>query len=310
MRVSVSRQSALLTAAVASLASVAVPGPARATAGSAQLQFPSQQQQIPPSIKQRLDSKDSRLLVKPLNSGLSPPTEAQYPPWLEGDWKGVQNFAGYELPAKDVLSRDELFAYADVPGFKKLSIAMLPDVGKENVPLTLSWYRDANGAVREDRVANLRSAIRGGLGYDAIERIDYKDDSNNPFGLSLGNNPFNSNDPNRLRLIFAPGLTKNADRIELFVNARETEAPKGREDDLFYTAEAMRQVTFSGTSARQVNGEYCHFVSYRRVTPDRMVVVVVTAIYADPLGAERLYVKAGGRRPIILFSHTLQLSKV
>ena len=51
------------------------------------------------------------------------PGEAQYPSWLEGEWSASLQFAGYELPAKDLISRDALFAEADVPGFKKCSIA-------------------------------------------------------------------------------------------------------------------------------------------------------------------------------------------
>ena len=40
--------------------------------------------------------------------------------------------------------------------------------------MTLQWAKDENGKVRERRAANLNSAIRGGLGYDAIERIEWK----------------------------------------------------------------------------------------------------------------------------------------
>lgn len=286
MRVVLTRP-AVLTATLASIASFGAPA---ALASD--------------SIKARLDSRDSQQLRKPLNVGLTPPSELAYPTWLEGEWKVEQAFAGYELPAKDLISRNELFAEADVPGFKKLSIAMLPDVGKEGVKLTWRWARDASGLVREDRAANLRSAIRGGLGYDAIEDVYYKQDP--PGGGKFGGLGSIAGNPNRLTLTFAPGLTKNADRIELFVNSRESEQPR---DDLFYTSEALRQVTFSGTSARQANGEYAHFISYRRISPSEVDVVVVTAVYADPLGAERLFVKAGGSKPIIVFSHQLKMSR-
>ena len=114
--------------------------------------------------------------------------------------------------------------------------------------------------------------------------------------------------PNRLKLVFAPGLTTNANRIEIFVNARETERPAGR-DDLFYTSETIRQVTFSGTTSRQVNGEYCHFHSYRRVSPTQVDSVIVTAVYADPLQLERFFVRTGDRRPLIVFSHGVRMIK-
>jgi len=255
--------------------------------------------QPPASLKARLDSQNPAFLVKPRNGGLAAPAETRYPEWLEGEWSVEQTFAGYEMPLKDAIPRDQLMAEGNVPGFKKLSLALFPDVGKEGIRYTMRWARDAEGAVREDRAANLNSAIRGGLGYDAIDYIDYKTDRGNP-GL-LGSNAGN---PNRLKLVFAPGLTKNADRIELFVNARETEAPR---EDLFYTAEALKQVTFS--PRRSINGEYAHFMSYRRVSADQVDVVVITAAYSDPLELERFFQKVGGSAPLILFSHTLRLRK-
>ena len=284
MRPIVNRQQAILTTALASFAAIRPP-PA----------FAAQ------SIKERLDTQDSKLLLKPQNQGLSTPAEAEFPDWLEGEWQTTQSFAGYELPAKEVISREDLFGpYGDdVPGFKKCSIALLPDVGKDPVRMTLRWTTDAQGKVRERRAANLNSAIRGGLGYDAIERIDYLEDSGNNLGLGS-----NKNNPNRLKLVFAGGLTNNADRIELFVNARETERPR---EDLFYTAEAFRQVTFS--PGRSINGEYAHFHSYRRVSPDQIDAVIVTAVYADPLQLERFFVKAGGNRPLVVFSHSLRMSR-
>ena len=282
----VSRQQAILTTALASIASIRPPAFAASN-----------------SIKERLDARNSQLLTKPQNQGFSTPPEAEFPEWLEGDWLTTQSFAGYELPAKDVISREVLFGKDgdDVPGFKKCSIALLPDVGKEGVRMTLRWIKDDNGKVRERRAANLNSAIRGGLGYDAIERIDYLEDQGNTMGFGS-----NRGNPNRLKLIFAPGLTVNANRIELFVNARETERPA---DDLFYTSEAFRQVTFSGTTSRQTNGEYAHFHSYRRVSPTQVDAVIVTAVYADPLQLEKFFVKAGGNRPLVVFSHGLRLIK-
>ena len=37
--------------------------------------------------------------------------------------------------------------------------------------------------------------------------------------------------------------------------------------------------------------------------------VFVTAVYADPLQLERLFVKVGGSRPLVVFSHGLSLSR-
>ena len=123
----------------------------------------------PPSLKAKLDARDSSLLTKP--SGGAPPGETVFPAWMAGEWKVKQSFAGYELPAKDKIDRTELFAEADVPGFKKCSIALLPDVGKEGVSFPMRWAADSSGLVREDRVFNYRAATRGGLGYDAHQRL-------------------------------------------------------------------------------------------------------------------------------------------
>jgi hypothetical protein len=100
----------------------------------------------------------------------------------------------------------------------------------------MRWVRGKDGAVREDRAANLRSAIAGGLGYNAVERVDYKMDPMLP-------NPFGVN-PNRLSLIFVPGRPLNAERIEIFASAREWEAPS---PDVFLESEYVRQVTFSSS---------------------------------------------------------------
>ena len=123
----------------------------------------------PPSLKAKLDARDSSLLTKP--SGGAPPGETVFPAWMAGEWKVKQSFAGYELPAKDKIDRTELFAEADVPGFKKCSIALLPDVGKEGVSFPMRWAADSSGLVREDRVFNYRAATRGGLGARRGSRL-------------------------------------------------------------------------------------------------------------------------------------------
>ena len=270
----------LLAAALATAPSLLQPHPALAA-----------------SLKSKLDSHDAAQLSKPY--ALSIPAELAYPPWLEGDWSALSTFAGYELPAKDKIERAELFAEPNVPGFAKTSIAFFPDVGRENVKFRLRWTRDDDGAVREDRAANYAAAMRGGLGYDALERVEYKTDAKNPTGFGS-----NTGNPNRIKLVFAPGLTQNAERIELFLNTRESEAPS---PDLFYTAEEMRQVTFSRSGS--VNGEYAHFSSYRRLPSGNVDMTVLTAVYSDPLQLERFVVKVGPNRPLILFSHQLALTR-
>ena len=273
---------ALLTAAAASLAAVNI----RPAFSDALI------------LSAKLAARDAKLLTKP--NGMLQPPEAAYPAWMEGEWMASLSFAGYELPAKDAIPREQLFAEGNVPGFQKCSLAFLPDVGKENVSFPLRWVRDKANVVREDRVANLKAAVRGGLGYDAIDRVEYKADPMipNPLGIN----------PNRLSLVFAPGLTNNAERIELFVNSRETEQPS---DDLFLMSEGLRQLTFSASTkagvARQVNGEYCHYWTFRRLSETEVRANILTAVYADALQLEKFFVKVGPNRPLILFSHGLRL---
>jgi len=68
-------------------------------------------------------------------------------------------------------------------------------------------------------------------------------------------------------------------------------------------------VTFSAGQSRQINGEYAHFFSYRKVSDTQVDAVVVTAVYADPLQLERFFIKVGASRPIIVFSHRMRLVK-
>merc|ERR1712124_88899 len=121
----------------------------------------------------------------------------------------------------------------------------------------------------------------------------------NPFGVY----------PSRLNLAFASGLTKNVDRIELFVTQRAFEQPSS---EVFVMSEALRQLTFSpnkGSAARQMSGEYCHFFTYQRLSDNEVAANILTAVYADALQLERFFVKVGSNRPIIVFSHSLRLTR-
>jgi len=251
------------------------------------------------SLAERLSSHSAKALSKPLFNFAA--GEAAYPEWLLGTWRASLTFDGYELPAKDLLTRDEVFAEPTVPGLQKCSVALIPDVGKEGVQFEMRWVRASDGAVREDRAANLGSAIAGGLGYGAVERVEYKLEPMlpNPFGIN----------PNRLSIVFVPGRTLNAERIELFANAREWEAPA---PDLFVSSEYLRQVTFSSSKTgvpRQVSGEYAHYFTFRRVADGQVEASVLTAAYTEPLQQERLFIKAP-TRPILIYSHRLTLERV
>ena len=94
---------------------------------------------------------------------------------------------------------------------------------------------ESNGT--EDRSANLKSTVDAHLGgYGAVEKVNL---------ASSGN-------PNRISIDFVKNRTRNAKRIELFCNARESESVvslgasgDGNEVDIFLHSEYIRQVTFS-----------------------------------------------------------------
>lgn len=92
-------------------------------------------------------------------------------------------------------------------------------------------------------------------------------------------NPFGVN-PNRMAIIFASGLTLNAERIELFVNSRETQEVSS---NLFLMSESVRQVTFSASRtsvARQVSGEYAHYFTFKRLADGSVTGNILTAACA------------------------------
>ncbi len=68
---------------------------------------------------------------------------------------------------------------ADVttPGFQKLSILQVPDVGLGGT-YPLRFVRRADGAVVEDRAANIAAIVRGFLGAELVESVDYAPEKN------------------------------------------------------------------------------------------------------------------------------------
>jgi hypothetical protein len=52
-----------------------------------------------------------------------------------------------------------------------------------------------------------------------------------------------------------------------------------------------------------------HFFTYRRISENEVRGNILTAAYADALTLERFFVKVGGSRPLIIFSHGLRLER-
>lgn len=195
-------------------------------------------------LASRLQKRDPALLK---NSVFNVPPSAQvYPDFMKGTWSVTTRFNGYVFPSEKI-SKTRLTQDFDVPGFQKCSIAAICDVGKEST--TFSLRIDEKGL--EDRVFSLTNEINAFLGYPAVAEIIYDSARN----------------PNRISIDFVEYKTRNAERIELFCNARESEVyfkpDSTKEEQVFVCSEYIRQVTFGGSAtvgvARQVVGNYAHF---------------------------------------------------
>jgi hypothetical protein len=58
----------------------------------------------------------------------------------------------------------------------------------------------------------------------------------------------------------------------------------------------------------QVNGEYAHFFTFRRIGDGKVEGNILTAAYTEPLQQERLFIKSP-TRPILVYSHRLSLER-
>eukprot|EP00566_Odontella_aurita_P019233 CAMPEP_0113527224 /NCGR_PEP_ID=MMETSP0015_2-20120614/1176_1 /TAXON_ID=2838 /ORGANISM="Odontella" /LENGTH=311 /DNA_ID=CAMNT_0000425633 /DNA_START=61 /DNA_END=997 /DNA_ORIENTATION=- /assembly_acc=CAM_ASM_000160 len=216
-----------------------------------------------------------------------------HPTFMRGEWEVKSKFAGFLFPSKTI-PKNKVTADVIVPGFQKVSIAALADVGTD------CQYRmriDERGL--DDRSYTLAQQIDAHLGYKAVKEVTYDGVSN----------------PNRLSLAFEPYKTRNAERIELFCNARESELvpnPTKEGLNIFVCSEYVRQVTFSFSQefgvARQVVGNYAHFWTWReQESSNRLTGNVLTAAYLDP--QDPLFFDEPSK-PVVVYSHELEAQKV
>ena len=200
-----------------------------------------------------------------------PPTVQVFPQWMRGTWKVQSMFGGYLFPSKKI-SRERLTADTSIPGFQKCSIAQMADVGKDKVEYLMKIDPQTGW---EDRRFNFQQAIDSYLGYAAVDKVFYDAKKN----------------PNRLSIDFNDYRTINAERIELFCNARESEVYTRDEDgaQIFVHSEYMRQVTFGTGSTygvpRQVGTNYGLFWTWKRVNENELKGNLLTAAYLDPQDA-------------------------
>ena len=221
-----------------------------------------------------------------------PPAAQIFPPWMRGTWQVESKFSGYLFPSKKI-SRDRLTQDFVIPGFQKCSIAQTADVGKDQVNY-LFKVDEQTGL--EDRRHNFKSAIDAYLGYPAVNQVIYDARKN----------------PNRISIDFNDYRTVNAERIELFCNAREFEEYQGSDDGtpIFVHSEYAKQVTFGTGSTygvpRQVGTNYGLFWTYRRISENELTGNLLTAAYLDPQDA--LYFEEPVA-PVVVYSNVFQAKR-
>lgn len=230
-----------------------------------------------------------------------PPSAQVYPQFMRGEWDVSSRFRGFLFPSQKI-SKEKLTAKFEIPGFQKCSIATVCDVGRD---LTNYRMKIEQSTGLDDRVFTLQQQINANLDSDAVKAITYDVRAN----------------PNRLSIEFVPYRTRNAERIELFCNARESELvpyPLTPGDDLqkdlsiFVCSEYIRQVTFSLSQefgvARQVVGNYAHFWTWRQQADgESLTGNLLTAAYLDP--QDPLYFDEPSK-PVAVYSHDLMARKV
>lgn len=245
------------------------------------------------SLRDRMAKRDAKALTKPLFS--AQPELQVLPSWFLGSWDTTVTFNGFEFPPIEGLSKESLVKDVGLAGFQKLSIAMLVDVGKQSTtyetrfgPAPVVGVFPAKSGAIDDRAFNLKSSIEATLARPGcVPRVDYDSRAN----------------PNRCSVTFAEGATRNAERIELFTNNRESEVIDER---TFVASELFRQVTFSASQtagvAREAITEYQYFWTHRCSEDGNTIRSnLLTAAYFEPQDPH--FFKAVNT-PAAVYSHT------
>ena len=194
-----------------------------------------------------------------------------------------------------------------VPGFLKLSILQLADVGSGGQHQLRFVRRPGDGAVVEDVQANLAAMVNAFLHNDVAQSVEYDP----------------SREPNRVTLRLVPGSSSNAERVELYVNARESATRPT--DGAFYALQSVRQVALG--YSRQYNTprvavtDYELVWTYKRLGPDSIEAAICTAGYVQPNEALKYTADAPGAtpqlgglltaatEPVVLYSHRVAMRR-
>ena len=222
-----------------------------------------------------------------------PPGPQIYPEFMHGDWDVTMKFRGFLFPSTSI-PKEKLVDNVAIPGFQKLSIATVGDVGKEVTKYQMSIDKATK---LEDRKLSLSTSINGHLGYEAVREVIYDPNDN----------------PNRISIDFVPQRTRNANRIELFCNGREaqlvTADNSASGQTVFVCAEYIRQVTFGLSQefgvARQVSGNYGHFWTWRSPQDSSSTTITGNLLTAAYLDAQDALFFEEPIKPVVVYSHDL-----
>ena len=168
----------------------------------------------------------------------------------------------------------------------------MADVGKDRVEYLMKIDTPTG---LEDRNFNFQQTIDAYLGYPAVNQVFYDARKN----------------PNRISIDFNDYRTANAERIELFCNARESEEYEGADgSNIFVHSEHVRQVTFGTGSTygvpRQVGTNYGLFWTWKRTSDNDLNGNLLTAAYLDPQDA--LYFEEPVA-PVVVYSNVFQATR-
>ena len=249
------------------------------------------------SLASRLASRDPGELRNQLFN--IPPKAQIYPKWMNGEWNYNFQFNGYLFPSSNI-PRAQLLQNPLIPGFQKCSIVAFADLGLPEVTFTRRFENRL-----EDRSLFFHSSI------DAHLQQKYNASSSTKRPSLVRQVATTLTNPNRISIEFVPYKTINAERIELFCNARDDETTDG-DTETFICSEHIRQVTFGTGSTpgvpRQVVSNYAHYWTYRQQDDHSTITGnILTAGYLDP--QDPLYFQEP-TKPVVVYSHQFRGEKV
>ena len=119
-----------------------------------------------------------------------PPSAQVYPEFLRGKFDVTMKYRGFIFPSTTI-PKEKIVANVAIPGFQKLSIAQVGDVGKEvtNYQMNIDQLTGL-----DDRKTSISTSINAHLGYDAVKEVLYDAKEN----------------ANRISIDFIPQRTRNA----------------------------------------------------------------------------------------------------